>query len=215
MDLSSSEELLNEIEAYYPEDDLAFKNEVYDVTAIKSHPHFRTYDLRPDFAPSRRLSIKRCGVSLGFFCLFMFLHLTILGADVPNLAALEESPMAVAESILLGAHFLFLVAEFSYWEMQRAAVRFFIRSGRLHIRRGVFLRTESSASLATVTEFYISQSHSDMVLGLCSFHILTPMSPASGHQHFTKIEGLTRKKADRLLCYLDDLIKSQNGHRPI
>jgi len=124
------------------------------------------------------------------------------------------SMVQLAEHLLLVFHSAFLFAEIGFWECYRRRVQFFIHRDRFHVRRGLFRRLESSAPLVGATEFFISQSSCDALLGIYSLLVLTPLSPANGAPRFTRIDGITRGSADGLLEWLARYVKQQENKPP-
>lgn len=164
------------------------------------------------FRTSPRYALRKSWLSGGLFVAVFAIYLISEGGWLSDIGGYQGSMVHHAEKALVWVHLLFLIGEISFWEWYRRRVRFFIRDGRFHVRRGVFRRLESSAPLVGVTEFFIAQSSSDAVLGLYSLHIMTPLGPANGIPRFTRIDGLSRNSAEGLLEWLARYVRdSEEG----
>lgn len=167
------------------------------------------------FRTSPRYALRKSWLSGGLFVAVFAMYLISEGGWLSDIGGYQGSMVHHAEKALVWVHLLFLIGEISFWEWYRRRVRFFIRDGRFHVRRGVFRRLESSAPLVGVTEFFIAQSSSDAVLGLYSLHIMTPLGPANGIPRFTRIDGLSRNSAEGLLEWLAQYVRdSEEGEEP-
>jgi hypothetical protein len=167
------------------------------------------------FRTSPRYALRKSWLSGGLFVAVFAIYLISEGGWLSDIGGYQGSMVHHAEKALVWVHLLFLIGEISFWEWYRRRVRFFIRDGRFHVRRGVFRRLESSAPLVGVTEFFIAQSSSDAVLGLYSLHIMTPLGPANGIPRFTRIDGLSRNSAEGLLEWLARYVRdSEEGEEP-
>ena len=167
------------------------------------------------FRTSPRYALRKSWLSGGLFVAVFAMYLISEGGWLSDIGGYQGSMVHHAEKALVWVHLLFLIGEISVWEWYRRRVRFFIRDGRFHVRRGVFRRLESSAPLVGVTEFFIAQSSSDAVLGLYSLHIMTPLGPANGIPRFTRIDGLSRNSAEGLLEWLAQYVRdSEEGEEP-
>lgn len=178
----------------------------------RSHPLSRaTIELSQVFRTSMRYSLRKSWLSASLFFLVIGIFLLSELTRLSDFGGYRGSMVQRAEQWLILVHALFVAAEVLYWELYRRKVRFSIQGGRFHVRRGLVRRLETSAPLAGATEFFISQSACDAVLGIYSLLVLTPLSPANAPPRFTRIDGLSRKSAEGLMEWLVRYVREQEG----
>jgi hypothetical protein len=166
------------------------------------------------FKTSFRYALRKAWLSALMLLVVCGLLILSEWSAIGEVGGYRGSMVQLAEHLLLVFHSAFLFAEIGFWECYRRRVQFFIHRDRFHVRRGLFRRLESSAPLVGATEFFISQSSCDALLGIYSLLVLTPLSPANGAPRFTRIDGLTRGSADGLLEWLARYVKQQENKPP-
>lgn len=179
---------------------------------LRSQPVDRaTIELSQVFRTSMRYSLRKSWLSGSLFFFVVGIFLLSELTRLSDFGGYRGSMVQRAEQWLLLVHALFVGAEVAFWELYRRQVRFSIQGGRFHVRRGLVRRLETSAPLAGATEFFISQSACDALLGIYSLLVLTPLSPANAPPRFTRIDGLSRKSAEGLMEWLVRYVREQEG----
>lgn len=86
-----------------------------------------------------------------------------------------------------------------------------IEDGNLVIAKGWILRRRGSFPLSRITDIYIEQRLSDIILGLYTLRVMTPSSSSS---KFARIDWLNADSAKHLERFLCSLIERSDGAQP-
>ena len=174
-----------------------------------AHPKKSIVYLHPEFRPGWRFSIKRSMHAIALAVVGISLYSIVHGwENLFHLPAMNFKTAHYPEFIILRCHLMYTLGVVAYWELYRHSIQFWTDGRRFFVKRGVLCSTESSSPLSGPTEVFIFQKSVDVLLGLWSLHVASPMQShgSSGHHKSGLIEGLSRKRALKLRMLLVDLL---------